>query len=85
MKNKLILISSVLITMLSLAYAYKQKIRADEFEAIALRNEQTAMEMAKEAEQNMIMAMEQRTIAQQIAQEAMNQNRLLVEELKKKK
>jgi len=85
MKNKLILIVALVISLLSMTYAYAQRTIAKEHMQLAIENQRRAEAMEKMAKEQMHLANEQRMIAEQNAKMAMEQNLLLQEHLKKQK
>jgi hypothetical protein len=85
MKKNIIIGLLTIVSLLSLAYGYFQKDRADEQEAIAIENAKIAREATIQAEKQMEMAQRQRIIAESSMLEAVRQRQIAEEELKKRK
>ena len=73
MKKNFIIGLLTLVTVLSIAYGYYQKNRADENELRANENERLAREMMIKAEDHLKRAEQQRRIAEMKMMEAMRQ------------
>ena len=85
MKNKLIIGTLTVISILSLSYGYYQKDRADKNEMKSQENERIANEMKSQAEHARILAEKERKRAEENEKEAVIQKILAEELLKKKK
>ncbi len=85
MKKNLIIGLLTLVTVLSMAYGYYQKDRADENELRANENERLAREMMIKTEEQQKLAEQQRRIAEISMAEAMRQREIAETELQKRK
>jgi len=73
MKKNLLIVLLAITSLLSLAYGYTQKKRADEQEALAIENAKIAEQQQAIAEKNAIEAERQRAIAIENEHRAMEQ------------
>jgi Tfp pilus assembly protein PilO len=85
MKKNLIIGLLTLVTVLSIAFGYYQKDRADKNEIRADENERLAREMTIKAEEQQKLAEQQRRIAEMNMVEAMRQREIAETELQKRK
>jgi hypothetical protein len=85
MKKNFIIGLLTLVTVLSIAYGYYQKNRADENELRANENERLAREMMIKAEDHLKRAEQQRRIAEMKMMEAMRQREIAQIDQQKRK
>lgn len=82
MKKNIIIGVLALVSVLSMAFGYQQKIRADRNEALAIENEKRAIQLMDQASMAAVEAQRQRAIAEASLVEVMKQREQAQQKIK---